>query len=218
MVKQERAERTLRRIITAAAEQFEQNGYRGTSLDDITRAAGVSKGAFYFHFASKDQVAMAVLGLAQGLFEDAVADSCEGGSPLQSLIDLSHELSELVRLEPPVRAAMRLHRERPEPVAQDFDHHALWYEAADRLLARAARQHELLDTLSGRASRALASTTLFSVEALSWADAPEGDSSRQLSELWELLLPAIAPPTLVGTFRTSAPDRCTDHPELAAQL
>ncbi|TXS57348.1 ScbR family autoregulator-binding transcription factor [Streptomyces sp. t39] len=211
MVKQERAERTLRRIITAAAEQFERNGYRGTSLDDITRAAGVSKGAFYFHFASKDQVAMAVLGLAQGLLEDTVAEPCDAtGSPLQSLIDLTHELSELVRLEPPVRAAMRLHRERPDPVPQDFDHHTLWYEAADRLLDRAARQHELLDTIPGRASRTLASTTLFSVEALSWTDVPEGESSRQLSELWDLLLPAIAPPALVGTFRTSAPDKCPE--------
>lgn len=34
-------------------------GYAGTSVDDLCRAAGVTKGAFFHHFASKDELAIA---------------------------------------------------------------------------------------------------------------------------------------------------------------
>ena len=42
------------RLLTAAAAQFSQFGFRRTSVEDITRVAGVSKGAFYLEFSTKD--------------------------------------------------------------------------------------------------------------------------------------------------------------------
>lgn len=36
-----------------------QKGYEGTRIDDVCAAAGVSKGAFFHHFASKDEAAIA---------------------------------------------------------------------------------------------------------------------------------------------------------------
>jgi AcrR family transcriptional regulator len=40
-------------IIDQASVLFEQNGYKATTLDDIARAAGVTKGAIFHHFESK---------------------------------------------------------------------------------------------------------------------------------------------------------------------
>ena len=34
--------------------EFSANGYHGTSVDDVVKASGLSKGGFYFHFPSKD--------------------------------------------------------------------------------------------------------------------------------------------------------------------
>ncbi len=46
----------------AAAEiSFAENGYEATSVSKICRAAGVSKGAFYHHFDSKQQLFLALL-------------------------------------------------------------------------------------------------------------------------------------------------------------
>lgn len=42
------------RILDVAAELFVHYGYDKTTVGDIARAAGVSKGAIYLHFASKD--------------------------------------------------------------------------------------------------------------------------------------------------------------------
>lgn len=44
------------RIVEISLQQFMQHGYDGTSLQDLCRAVGVSKGALYHHFAGKDEL------------------------------------------------------------------------------------------------------------------------------------------------------------------
>ena len=48
-----RSEDTRERILQAAAEAFAENGYDATGVAEICQRAGVSKGAFYHHFPSK---------------------------------------------------------------------------------------------------------------------------------------------------------------------
>jgi AcrR family transcriptional regulator len=52
---------TRRRILEVAAEAFAERGYAGTSLSDVLKASGVTKGGFYFHFPSKEALAVATL-------------------------------------------------------------------------------------------------------------------------------------------------------------
>jgi TetR/AcrR family acrAB operon transcriptional repressor len=49
------------RILDAAASLFVHYGYDKTTVSDIAREAGVSKGAIYLHFASKDELFEALL-------------------------------------------------------------------------------------------------------------------------------------------------------------
>ena len=53
---QQRAEETRSHILDAAGELFAEYGYDATSVADICAQAGVTKGAFYHHFASKQAV------------------------------------------------------------------------------------------------------------------------------------------------------------------
>jgi len=48
-------------IVQAGLEQFHRHGFNGSSVDDITRSAGVPKGSFYNHFKGKEQLALEVL-------------------------------------------------------------------------------------------------------------------------------------------------------------
>ena len=48
-------------IVDAAARVFTQRGYSGATVDAILAEAGLSKGAFYWHFESKDELMQAVL-------------------------------------------------------------------------------------------------------------------------------------------------------------
>ncbi len=47
---------TKARIVDAALELFAQNGYLGTSMSDIAKQLGITKGALYKHFASKQEI------------------------------------------------------------------------------------------------------------------------------------------------------------------
>lgn len=57
---QERSEATTTALIDAARELFAADGYGATSLDDVVRTAGVTKGALYHHFAGKRDLFRAV--------------------------------------------------------------------------------------------------------------------------------------------------------------
>ena len=47
-------QQTRERILDAASRSFRRNGYAGVGVDGIAKAAGVTSGAFYAHFGSKD--------------------------------------------------------------------------------------------------------------------------------------------------------------------
>jgi len=58
---QQRAEETRGRILDAAVKKFAIAGYDATSVDEICGEAGVSKGAFYHHFPTKQAVFLALM-------------------------------------------------------------------------------------------------------------------------------------------------------------
>ncbi|MBS1595004.1 MAG: TetR/AcrR family transcriptional regulator [Bacteroidetes bacterium] len=55
-----KAERTRQYIIERTAPIFNEKGYAGTSMNDLTAATGLTKGSIYGNFENKDEVALAV--------------------------------------------------------------------------------------------------------------------------------------------------------------
>ena len=53
--------RSKEKILRCAREMFYHLGYHGTSVDDIIDRTGVAKSNFYYHFKTKEQLALAVL-------------------------------------------------------------------------------------------------------------------------------------------------------------
>jgi TetR/AcrR family transcriptional repressor of nem operon len=51
----EHKQETRARIVDAAGRLFRQEGYGGSGIDGLTKAAGVTNGAFYGHFKSKSE-------------------------------------------------------------------------------------------------------------------------------------------------------------------
>ncbi|MDH4473929.1 MAG: TetR/AcrR family transcriptional regulator [Fluviicola sp.] len=54
-----KAERTKQFIIEKAAAVFNEKGYAGTSMNDLTIATGLTKGSIYGNFENKDDIAIA---------------------------------------------------------------------------------------------------------------------------------------------------------------
>jgi AcrR family transcriptional regulator len=58
---QQRSEETRSRILESSVKLFSNRGYNKASVDDICAEAGLSKGAFYHHFESKQALFLALL-------------------------------------------------------------------------------------------------------------------------------------------------------------
>ncbi len=58
---QQRSEETRANLLDAAVRRFSLDGYHAASVDGICAEAGVSKGAFYHHFPSKQALFIALL-------------------------------------------------------------------------------------------------------------------------------------------------------------
>jgi TetR/AcrR family transcriptional repressor of nem operon len=55
----ETVENSRTRLLTATIDLVRANGYAATRVDDVCAAAGVTKGSFFHHFASKEDLAIA---------------------------------------------------------------------------------------------------------------------------------------------------------------
>lgn len=76
---------TRDRIIQEALKLFQEKGISETSMADLEKAAGVSKGALYFHFSSKEDLALAALARARDLFKQFLEEAFAEGPPRKSL-------------------------------------------------------------------------------------------------------------------------------------
>lgn len=75
---EERSKATREGIIAAAISVFASKGYSGSSVDDISHASGMTKGAIYHHFPDKASVFMAVADAAMMLFDEEVMGAMDG--------------------------------------------------------------------------------------------------------------------------------------------
>ena len=60
MPKKYNSQATIENVLTVSAKLFLEKGFDKTSIQDIAEAAGISKGAIYHHFKSKDEIIRAV--------------------------------------------------------------------------------------------------------------------------------------------------------------
>jgi TetR/AcrR family transcriptional repressor of nem operon len=76
------------KLLDAAMHVIRAKGYAGTTVDDICREAGVTKGSFFHHFRSKDELAVAAAGhfsdMAEGFFASAPFHRAD--DPLERLL------------------------------------------------------------------------------------------------------------------------------------
>jgi AcrR family transcriptional regulator len=79
-------EDTHQRIYAAAMEIFRRDGFEVARVDDVAKAAGVSHGTFYFHFATKDEVLIQCL-RASEVRVVAALSVVPVGAPLLAVLD-----------------------------------------------------------------------------------------------------------------------------------
>ena len=80
------------KILNTATQLFIQKGSEKTSMQDIAQTAGISKGAIYHHFKSKDEIVLAVMRSRQELMEEEMkqwfkaTENLTGREQLQAIL------------------------------------------------------------------------------------------------------------------------------------
>jgi TetR/AcrR family transcriptional repressor of uid operon len=74
-------------LLDAAAQVFASKGYFGTKIMDIVKAAGLSSGAVYGRFASKDELLMEAI--LRQVEKNAIAQRFEGRTVAQAMVEAS---------------------------------------------------------------------------------------------------------------------------------
>jgi len=84
--KKRRREETRERLLAAALEVFARNGYDRATVDEIVSGAGFSKGAFYVHFKTKDDLFWAMLDERVSGHQNTVRESLDPASSIDDNI------------------------------------------------------------------------------------------------------------------------------------
>jgi len=88
---QERREHSTEQVLAAALKLFVSRGYKATSIDDIAREAGLTKGAVYFYFKGKSALILELLvqsgELYQAIFSQMQNSGKSAGEQLELFVD-----------------------------------------------------------------------------------------------------------------------------------
>jgi AcrR family transcriptional regulator len=121
---------THERILNAAMAEFAERGYQATSVDDIARRAGSSKGGVYFHFPNKQAMFEALIVDLMYMLEGAVRDAIGQAHGALGRVDAA--LSVVIHIFSEHRSLTHLLLVEAPCLGQPFDHEV---RAARRVFA-----------------------------------------------------------------------------------
>ncbi|MBB4689036.1 ScbR family autoregulator-binding transcription factor [Amycolatopsis jiangsuensis] len=194
MTRQARAEQTRLLLLDAAAVLLHRDGYAATSMVDIAREAGVTKGGLYFHFSSKDEICDEVQEAAVAVLRAHVARAAaRGPAPhLRRLAELSRALMGWLHSDAKVGAGFRLAREMGSKDPRFAAFTRAWLQQVRGHVAAAHAAGELGARVRPETAALLVVVTCLGLEtaAAGGTIPPETDLVRALAELWRVIEPA----------------------------
>lgn len=213
MVLQDRARATREAIIAGAAGVFEEHGYGSASLAQVSDAAKVTKGALYFHFQSKEDLARAVI---EEQHRIVVAESerilAEHRPALVTMILMCRAFGLQLVHEPVVRAGIRLTLEATafgQPVQKPYED---WIAAMEQLTDQAKEEKQIRSSIDSAALARYLVASFTGVQMVSGVLAGRADVMQRIEEMWAILLPGIMhedshedPQALSGLVATEIP-------------
>ncbi|MDN4616279.1 ScbR family autoregulator-binding transcription factor [Leifsonia sp. F6_8S_P_1B] len=200
MVKQARARITRDAIVAGAAEVFRRRGYGSASVAEIAAESGMTKGALYFHFVSKDDLARAVIEEQHRRTMTAVAATLEEGRPaLETMVVLCLGLAEQLQADRVVQAGVRLTTDVStfeQPVADPYRD---WMRTLAELTRRGIAEGDLRPEVDPETFARFLSPAFTGVQLVSETLTDHADLLQRVRELWAFVLPGI-----VATGRAKA--------------
>lgn len=200
MPQQRRAQLTRRAIVLAAAEEFDRAGYDATPLSAILRRGEVTKGAFYFHFASKEALALALVEVQHRRWPKLQRSwLSKGMDPLSVAVGMVNDAARLIDQDVVIRAGTRLAEHR---IAAGNRHHGVpdWEPLLRTLLQRSAVDGLLRPGVDPAAIAHTAYAGMIGARVLTSERHGPGMAAR-MEDLWQVTLQGVASPEWLRSKR-----------------
>lgn len=193
----ERGEATRRHIVEVAAASFSDHGYAGTSLNDVIRAAGVTKGAFYHHFPSKESLALDVVGTKQQEWAGQVISAgMRHPRAVDQIRAMCEALCDLHEQDPAAQALQRLCMEMSEnrdlapTLTAQFTQ---WVDLTATVVRRAQEQGDIRTEIDAQVAAEVAVAMVQGIEQISGATTGQADLRARIMRAVDFLLDALRP-------------------------
>jgi transcription-repair coupling factor (superfamily II helicase) len=209
MARQARAEITRDSVLAGAADVFLRLGYANASLSEIIAQSNVTKGALYFHFGSKEELARAVVD--QG--NERLVSSCQGFfdprvPALEACIGITYVVADLSMNDPMVGAMLKLtHQIGDYRGAQGDNITKTWGDTYRVLSERAIAQGDLETELDAEVIGMLLQEMTAGVHITAVGTDSIDQMASRMERMWFFLLPSIVPPEKLSYFREFAARR-----------
>ena len=183
-----RGERTMRKILDAARDEFGERGFSDSSIVGITQRAGVALGTFYTYFESKEGLFKALVGDMSAQVRDNVGPALSKGvdgldserRALEAFLRFAHEHRDIYRIID--------ESEFVEPAAYREHYETTATRIAARL--RAARDKGELDNALGdddlniAAWGMMGANVFLGLRFAVWDDADSARVAEVMSRVW----------------------------------
>ena len=147
---------TRRHLLDAAADVFARQGFHGSTIDEIAKAAGFTKGAVYSNFTSKDDLFLALLDDRIERQFAIVTEVLETGS--------HEQVEQRPRMRDLIQAATFFANESWQTLYLEFVLYSRRHpEAAEKLAARAERERAFVVQLIESELTALGGTPKYPI-------------------------------------------------------
>lgn len=190
--KQDRSARTRLLVLTAAAELFALHGFRHTSVQAVADRVRMTKGAVYFHYPTKEALAVAVVEAHYARWPMLLDEvSGRGLGPLETVVRMLEGAALSFRDDVVVQAGARLQIERPQIDAELPTPYVDWTELLASLLAEARAAGELREGVAPEVAARSLVAAFFGAQHISDVLRGRRDVVERWAEVGDLLFTAI---------------------------
>lgn len=191
---QQRSVEIRSRLVLAAATTFVEHGFAGSTLARIRANSGVTNGAFYHHFATREAVAEAVLAEYAERASRTVADATSSStSGMHALLKVSVTFAELLRTDVVVLAGVLVTTE----VGLTFlatKPYLDWLSRLEPLVEACQQEGTIRREFTAADISSLLVSTFTGTQLLSGAVSQRQDLMARLARHWRVIVPGLTPP------------------------
>jgi transcription-repair coupling factor (superfamily II helicase) len=209
VARQARAEVTRDAVLTGAAEVFLRLGYANASLAEIMAQAKVTKGALYFHFGSKEELARVVVDLGIERLAQARDRLADNNAPaLEVCIGYSYLVAEMALRDRMVAAMLALNHQIGDYQGTGTENMlALFVDEHVQLAKRAVEEGDLRQDVEPESVALLLQEVTAGVHVIALGMGDLEQMPARMERAWYHLLPSLVPDAKLGYFREFAARR-----------